>query len=180
MNGVLGPDLQDGAYFSIAGFRTQFKRPNNHQKKFRIEIGRTSAVGIETFKDFVRVSVTARSGDDFLGSVGLMGSYPEGNMVARDGHTLMDDANAFGKEWQVLSSEPMLFDIIYGPQHPQQCAMPNVSQTARKRRRLGESAITEEAAQMACAHVNEAERAGCEYDVLATNDLQMAGDAPNR
>jgi hypothetical protein len=30
-------------------------------------------------------------------------------MVARDGKTIIDDANAFGQEWRVLDTEPSLF-----------------------------------------------------------------------
>lgn len=96
-------------------------------------------------------------------------------MLARDGFTKMEDAVAFGKEWQVLSSEPMLFHEVDGVQHPQECAMPDDMTTKAKRRRLGESVITEDEAALACSRVEEMSRESCIFDVLATNDKDMAG-----
>jgi len=43
------------------------------------------------------------------------------------------------------------------------------------RRRLGEVFITKEEAAQACARVDEADRDACIFDVLATNDKDMAG-----
>jgi hypothetical protein len=37
-----------------------------------------------------------------------MGDFGMGHMISHDGKTIMDDANAFGQEWQVLDSEPKL------------------------------------------------------------------------
>lgn len=40
--------------------------------------------------------------------------------------------------------------------------------------RLGETALTKEAALLACGHVQVSERAACVFDTLATNDMSMA------
>lgn len=132
---------------------------------FRIDL-HGIALSLATYKDFVSVTVTVKSkhDKDFEGSGGLMGSYPKGEQLARDG-TIMLDTNKFGQEWQVRSNEKMLFHAIDGSvQHPQQCIMPTQSAKAKKRRRLGESMITTEDATIACQHVPEEDRDACVYD----------------
>ena len=86
--------------------------------------------------------------------------------------TVIEDLNEFGQEWQVLSAEPKLFHNLEGPQHPQRCTIP-VSKDMR--RRLRESSISQEEAETACARVDESNRDLCVFDVLATNDLGVAG-----
>ena len=131
---------------------------------------------MNNYKRFVSVDVRAVNLDQFAGTPGLMGSYPSGHKLARDGVTLMDDSDIFGKEWQVLATEPILFHSLEGPQHPQECAMPSNSQVSKKRRRLGQSVITEEAASLACAHASPEDRDSCIFDVMATQDKEdMAG-----
>ena len=95
-------------------------------------------------------------------------------MYARDGVTILDDPNEFGQQWQVLESEPMLFHSVEGVQHPTECAMPDPNLSEKKRRRLGESAISPEEAVQACTHVGELEFDACIFDVLATNDKGIA------
>ena len=87
-----------------------------------------------------------------------------------------DDAIGFGKEWQVGFDEPALFHTIEGVQFPEECAMPDVeTSSAKKRRRLGESMISQEDAAVACAHAHADEFDVCIFDVLATNDRELAG-----
>eukprot|EP00980_Cylindrotheca_fusiformis_P023719 scaffold10864_cov205-Cylindrotheca_fusiformis.AAC.1 len=46
----------------------------------------------------------------------------------------------------------------------------------KRRRRLGESSITNEQAEAACAPIEDAlDRKDCVYDVLVTQDLTMVG-----
>ena len=107
---------------------------------------REKLLWVKPMRNFIRqtrvsVNVKATTTDKFQGSIGLMGSYPEGKKVPRNGVTVMEDVIEFGKEWQVLVSEPMLFRSIEGVQHPQICAMPDKS-TKNRKRRLGEAMIT--------------------------------------
>jgi hypothetical protein len=70
----------------------------------------------------------------------------------------MDDANAFGQEWQVLDTEPSLFQTVRLPQHPQQVrTLPSPMQEASQlRRRLSESSsIDQLAAEQACEQWGE-------------------------
>ena len=101
-----------------------------------------------------------------------MGDYESGNVLARDGNSIISDPNDFGKEWQVLSTEPMLFHNVEGVQHPEACAMPTLDQASR---RLGESKFSRKEAEEACSQVAANEREDCVYDVMATGDLEMAG-----
>lgn len=146
----------------------------DHQARIRIDLGNGDAISLETFKHFVRVNVKGKTAGNFEGSSGLMGSYPDGHKVARDGSTILNDPIEFGQNWQVLDTEPMLFHNRDGVQHPAQCAMPN-SGVEAYRRRLGESAITKEDAALACARVEPKDRDACIFDVLATNDKDIAG-----
>ena len=98
--------------------------------------------------------------------------------MARDEITEIKDADAFGKEWQVLASEPNLFpDASDSPNRATECVMPSqtAAETRRKRRRLGEAMLDEDIATEACAHVELEMRDACIFDVLATNDKDMAG-----
>lgn len=89
--------------------------------------------------------------------------------------TNFTDTDAFGKEWQVLASEPMLFHSVEGVQSPQHCVMPSETESSTKRRRLGETAISRDDAIAACIHASSEDLPACIYDVLASNDLDMAG-----
>lgn len=174
INGVQTANLETGDA-ALGDFPVHFVRINGHQSASRIDLGHGEAISIETFKHFVRVNVKGKNSGNFEGSVGLMGSYPDGKMLARNMTSVVEDANEFGNEWQVLASEPTLFHNVEGVQHPTKCVMPDQAKSSEKRRRLGELAITEGDAALACARVDEGDRDACIFDVLATNDKEMAG-----
>ena len=127
----------------------------------------------KTHKDFVSVLIEQGLSKHFGKSVGLMGDFRKGRRFARDGKTVLDDANAFGQEWQVLESEPKLFQTLRFPQHPKMCTMPTPVQASQLRRRLSESSVDELAAEKACEHWGEG-KDDCVFDVLTTGDLDMA------
>jgi hypothetical protein len=82
----------------------------------------------------------------------------------------------FGQEWQVLPTGPKLFLEPEGPQLPEQtCILPSELHAEEKRRRLGAALVTETMAELACAKVPVAERDACVFDVLTTDDVEMAG-----
>jgi hypothetical protein len=173
VNGVQGNSALESGQLpeTIAGFPIKFDWLTGGRRRFVVDLNDGQQVIFKTFKMFVRVNIRAKTADDFNSSVGLMGTYPEGKKVARDHSTLMEDYNLFGQEWQVLPSEPMLFHSADGVQAPQQCKMPIMS----TQRKLAESSITLEDAEIACAHVSEDDRDECIFDVLATEDKDMAG-----
>ena len=141
----------------------------------RLLFGNDNAASIETFKYFVKFSITPKSVDAFNGSVGMLGSYPGGQRLARDGKTVIEDVNEYGQEWMVRPTDLILFHDVKSADLPMKCEMPNLAAKKEARRRLGESALSEEQAAIACARVNEADRDACIFDVMATNDQSMAG-----
>jgi len=178
-NGVEG-ELQntegekDGSYHvsTISGHPIYMTRESEKQDEFVIDLGNGEEIVIGTWHSFVRVSFKNAKKENFKDSRGLMGSFPAGVKLARDSSTKVEDVNTFGQEWQVLDSEPNLFHNIKSPQHPLKCEIPS---HVEMRRRLGESKITTNQAEKACANVNEAERDLCIFDVMATNDEITAG-----
>jgi hypothetical protein len=137
-------------------------------------LGGRERVKLKTYKDFVSVLFEEAQGKHFANGVGLMGDFGTGQMISRDGKTIMNDANAFGQEWQVLDSEPKLFRTVRFPQHPQVCTLPTpVQASSQLRRRLLESSVDELAAEKACEHWGDG-KDDCVFDVLTTGDIDMA------
>lgn len=171
-----GHSLETGEAF-LGDYAVKFTRINSHQTRTRIDLGGRAgdAISVETFKEFVRVNVKPKTDKNFAGSVGMLGAYPSGQKVARDEVTIIQDANEFGQEWRVRAGETMLFHDSEVLDHLDTCPMPEDRQKKEGRRRLGEAAITEKDAGLACARVSEFDRDACIFDVLATNDVDMAG-----
>ena len=92
-------------------------------------------MSIETFKDFVYVRTSALNMKKWKHTTGMMGSFPTGEMLARNGTALsVENADEFGMEWQAREN---LFHNADGVQFPQACEMPTVS----AQRKLAESSI---------------------------------------
>lgn len=89
--------------------------------------------------------------------------------------TVLNDFTELGNEWQVLPFENMLFHDVSEPQFPKKCIEPEDPRGDR-RRRLAESAVSEEKAEAACSTLKDpADRKDCVYDILATQDIGMVG-----
>jgi cysteine-rich repeat protein len=170
LNGVLGAAMPN----KISGFHIAYSQPNANQNVFEVDLGEGELIKIKTYKDFVSIMVDGAETKDLGDVVGLMGALEKGVMFARDGSTVLADHDVFGQEWQVLDTEPKIFQTNRLPQHPMQCTMPSTAQTATQRRRLSESSTgAEVAAAKACAHWG-AGKDDCVFDVLTTGDLEMA------
>jgi hypothetical protein len=171
LNGVLGADMPN----TLSGFHIAHSQPNVYMHTFSVDLGIGESIKLKTYKDFVSVKVTGAQSTDFGDSVGLMGAFGEDDLrLARDGTTVLGDHNAFGLEWQVLDTEPKLFQNERLPQHPMECVMPSTAQTATQSRRLSETSTADElAAEKACAQWG-AGKDDCVFDVLTTGDLEMA------
>jgi len=136
--------------------------------------GHIAKIDLHTRKNgFPAIIIDAGSTDIFKGSLGLLGEWGTGRMLARDGKTEFTevdvmDAEDFALEWQVRDTEPMLFQESRFPQFPVTCA------PAKKipKTRLGYSKQVEEA-QAACSHWKE-DKEDCLFDVLATRDVDVA------
>jgi hypothetical protein len=142
-------------------------QPSDRQHTFEVHLGGRERIKLKTYKDFVSVLIEQGKSEHFLNSVGLMGDF--------GGQTVLDDVDAFGQEWQVLATEPTLFQTVRFPQHPQKCTMPTPKTTDMLRRRLLEtSSVDELAAEKACEHWGDQGKDDCVFDVLTTGDLEMA------
>jgi len=142
------------------------------QQEYIINLGSQEMIVMKTWNDLVRVDILGGTGEDFGDSRGLMGKFPDGEHLARDNVSELKDINAFGREWQVLKNEAKLFHILEGPQSPLLCEFPSA---VDMRRRLRESLISQEKAQIVCSHASEDDRELCIFDVMATNDVGVAG-----
>ena len=108
--------------------------------EFRVNLGGSedNHITIKIYEEFVAVYITesVQEQQSFSDSVGLMGQFTTGKMMARDGQTILDDPIKFGNEWQVQNNET-LFQSLGSPQWPEPCVLPSKEMEAQ-RRRLGE------------------------------------------
>jgi hypothetical protein len=157
----------------LSGYPIHFKKINDKSHEFTINLGSDEKITISTWNGFVRVNVGAGEAGMFAHSLGLMGSYDlNGAKIARDGKTAIIDNDVFGQEWQVSPEEVSLFHNLEGPQAPMQCEIPSA---VEMRRRLAESFITRQDAEIACSRVDAQDFEVCVFDVMATNDKESAG-----
>ena len=167
-----------GTLLTFGGFPIKYHKANSKSHSFMIDLSRGHKIEIRTYKQFVRVNFENPPKELFSNVVGLLGDFTTGKKLARDGVTVLEDVNKYGQEWQVLPSTPQLFHIVSGPQAPlEECILPKKIRSAEKRRRLGAKKVTELEAEAACDMVGvpESERDACVMDVLAVDDLDIAG-----
>ena len=136
---------------TIGGYTIRKTVQTEKESKFEIQISEQKSIELSSFKDMVNVRTPVLNPVEFRTSKGLFGKFPTGELVGRDGFTVFTDHNEFGQEWQVLDSEPKLFqDKSRFPQHPHhKCVLPDPAKDSR--RRLGET-VAREAADSACSH----------------------------
>jgi hypothetical protein len=120
----------------------------------------------------------------FNDSVGLLGPSTTTGLFARDGETdLTGEWNTFGEEWQVIDTEPKLFQENRIPQYPAGCRYETKQSTKRLRRRRrlmelkeDEEVVTIETATDACSKASGRQKEFCIGDIMATGDLELAQD----
>jgi hypothetical protein len=158
---------------TLSGYKVTHKWDTHKLHTYHIDLHNDhESIIVRVLKDFVSISIKHGKEEDFGDSLGLMGSFHSGERLARDGVTNMDEnVDAFGQEWQVRDTESVLFQTLALPQYPAQCIPPPAT---RRRRRLGEG-VTLQDAEAACAYVAPEDFDFCVFDVMATNDKDMAG-----
>ena len=175
VNGKQGPAMKVSHVlpFTIGDHKVRFRVLNDHTFQFKVFLGDKESILLRSVKDWMKIEMQHHTKEIFGNSTGILGHYETGQMWARDGVAVFDEAdtNSFGMEWQVREDEPMLFHNVEGPQYPEQCTMPS---SVSARRRLGESKITRNAAAKACAHASASDKSDCIFDVLAADDIDMA------
>lgn len=172
LNGIEGTALPARISRHPIGYR----KIDENQHKYNILLGNDGEfIEIAIYKHFVSVSIKIPSDENFQGSLGLMGKYENGDKVARDGVTRIRDPNDFGLEWQVQPSDPKLFRFAEGPQYPEKCSLAAIKVLESRNLRSEGYTISLDQANQACARVASAEFDICVFDVLATNDMGIAG-----
>jgi hypothetical protein len=171
LNGKKGASLESG----IAGYPITFEHLNvvNKQLQWVVTLNSNESILFKTFHDMIRVDVKSTTGESFKDSYGLMGTYgSDSRRLGRDYTTAINDLDEFGREWQVRADESSLFHNLEGPQAPAECEMPALS---TNRRRLGEQKVSQADAEIACARLSDRDRGMCIFDVLAIDDIDVAG-----
>jgi len=146
-------------------------------------------VELRSMKSLMAVSFSGMDASFMEGTGGLVGTFPSGKLLGRDGVTvfkpdgelatirghLQPVNNAMGIEWQVRDTDPQLFREIREPAWPNQCIFP----TGKKdqRRQLTSASIDFDAALRACAETHDEDTEEfelCVMDVLSMGDLEVA------
>jgi hypothetical protein len=172
-------DVEDGDEFAfpvfMGGYSLTVQQRGPHSRRFIIHLGEGERIFINNFKEFVDVEIESPRAEEFTGSVGLLGSYTTGSKLSRDGKTIIEDPDAFGQEWQVHDTDPQLFSVIDGPQYPAKCNMPEELSAEQRRLRNLTRKVSPEDAEKACAKVKSHFKFNCVADVLAADNLDLAG-----
>ncbi|CAJ1959967.1 unnamed protein product [Cylindrotheca closterium] len=164
-----------GELTNLAGFPVSINENNDKYTIHLDAIFPGQRIEIKTYKEFVGVKIIGATQASFGNAVGITGDYKTGHTYARDQSTILHDFNQLGQEWQVLPSDGRLFHAMAAPQFPEHCYLPEDPQGQRQRR-LDESSITEDQAEVACSGLSDDfDRKGCVYDIVATQDLGMVG-----
>jgi hypothetical protein len=129
------------------------------------------SIVFSVFKGIISVRVNAF----FVDSEGLLGVHGQDGMIGRNLSAIPNnDPNAFGQEWQVNGSEPMLFTKRRSPQFPERCILPSVALKARRRLSSVQGDTFQQAVQ-ACANISDKDmHQFCIDDVSLTGDTDLA------
>jgi hypothetical protein len=125
LNGISRVHMPTG----VSDYFVTHKRPNKLDHEFVIDLGQGASLLIKTHKDIVSVTILGAAGEGydfdkwFTNSKGLMGSYETGEMLARDGVTVLNDPNAFGQEWQVRDRYEKASELTESSGNALQCML---------------------------------------------------------
>ena len=180
VNGIEYPvhEIEGSEYnfpMKIGGYSLTAQYLGPHSRRHIIHFGNGEKILINNFKKFVDFEVESPRSTEFAGSLGLLGSYNTGTKLARDGTTVIDDADEFGQEWQVRVDDTHLFSVIDGPQYPAKCNMPAKQSAVKCHLRAMSKKIDENQAMQACAKAPASRMENCIADVFGSDNLDMAG-----
>lgn len=168
INGISNVDMSEA---TLNGRAVTREVKSDKQVKFVVNLENGHHFTIKVYKDMISTSFDLPQEHDVRGILGDR----SGTKLARDGITVIEDANEFGQEWQVQDTDHQLFVTVREPQFPAQCIMPDPVE--REQRRLS-ATVSTEAAEAACSHVqDEHVRDMCIFDVMSVDDLSLAAGA---
>eukprot|EP00977_Amphora_coffeiformis_P003274 scaffold609_cov170-Amphora_coffeaeformis.AAC.28 len=181
---INGELQQIGATQPVAGYPVGSKLTKNGRYIYRVHLGdgrekryHGQELLIREYKGWITIGVHHPNPEDFSDSIGLMGSFPLGTWLGRDGVTIHKDIHEFGSDWIVQGDIDGCLFREQSP-FPDKCELPSLEDT--KRRRLSMTSITNEEARAACAQylIDSNAMEGCIMDVLVADDLEMAANEP--
>ena len=181
INGVPNEPLEEKKWYmgKVSGLHVRYREDGgNGEARIYFGNSKSKQLLLRTFGEFVKVNIDAEGSNHYKGSHGLLGRYPDGKRVARDGETFIKDVNEFGQEWQVKPYEPRLFRSYEGDwvvPAEKKCVMPvDTAEKQRLRRRRLAEGIPVDQAELACARLATDDRKACIFDVISTQDIAMA------
>lgn len=204
-NGISQDDIIDDGkatdpdeYLSKIAFHNSSLRSITRSLKGKKQNIVIYSLKLNSSQHFIEIRVNTKTGmmftdvhGDYPGSLGLLGTPHQDELMARDGITdLKGYWNSYGEEWQVTSSDPTLFHERRHPQHPFGCLYEldvdgGHTKNNRRRRLLDDSSglvsgMDEEdmiaAADAACSKLKGRKKEFCKMDVLVTGDFDLADD----
>jgi hypothetical protein len=141
------------------------------RRQYRLSLDEESAIEFKFYKEFMTFDVVGHP--DFTDAAGLLGTYPSGDMLSREGRPI-EDFGDFGFEWQVGLTDPILFAKVRSPQLPlERCYLPTAARPSRRQLR-GENQKLFAAAQSACSSQVGNDFGLCVDDVMMTGDIGLA------
>jgi hypothetical protein len=160
--------------FELTHLETRETTGNIKRRHYRLTLDKDSAIEFKFYKQFMTFDIVGHP--DFSHAAGLLGTYPAGDMVSREGEP-REEFGDLGFEWQVQPHEdPILFAKVRSPQLPlERCYMPTAARPSRRQLR-GDNQQLLEAAQGACQNQAGHDFDLCVDDVMMTGDLGLAGE----
>ena len=153
------------------------KAHNKPRHVYKIHLGNgphgKQEIDIREYKNWITVTILHPSASNLERSKGLLGRFPDGALLGKDGKTIHTSYDDFGQDWQVPPSDSLLGP---GPFLDSSCA-PLEALKNRRHRRLEESSITRSQAREVCQHWGN-QMEDCINDVLVSGDLEMADAGP--
>ena len=125
---------------------------------FKIHIGSSEddkeQIVIRQYHNWITVNILHPTEEHFGSSQGLLGRFPDGALLGRDGHTIHSNCLDFGGDWVIDSDADRSLLSELNP-FPDKCRVDSLKKVSLRRRQLSESSITEEQAQEACVDWGE-------------------------
>ena len=175
LNGRTDPPLEQliGSDFEVG----LSKGRNEAQNIITIRVNYYTQIDIRERNGWMRVRIeTGAPAQEFAASAGLMGSFPDGTHLGRDGVTEFVSVDEFGMEWQVKESLDGLLFQEPSP-YPDKCELLSEATSVLRGRRLAESSISHHDAALACmkwSAFGDDSMDECISDVLISEDLGTA------
>jgi hypothetical protein len=161
-NGELNGPLPD----TISDSTLSYSLDGGWIPKWKFTSPRGGIIFVQVFNQMVDVKLSGFLSETISDSYGLLGDFNTGFLVDRNGQWMFDK-NAYGTEWQVRDTEPMLFQEVRVPQYPEKCQRPSFEATERRINNLSQVSVED-----ASLHCKDTGR----YFHECVQDLRLSGD----